>query len=208
MRRRFAFPSAPALRTTGSAAGVPALFAGFITTTAGPDFSCPCVTGYGSSPSRRGPDDISLVRSDTRPPRFRRVPFVRDGVFDHGRAMAPRMTMPHMLPSAELTASASAGLMLSRLNIPPHTIVVYASRPPSPADSRNTHYQAGATPYLGRTSTGSNTPASWRTSSRFDPTHCPLAPRWSCSRTCHGPSGGGRAKASVPSKSSQEGNTR
>jgi hypothetical protein len=208
VRRRFAFPSAPALRTTGSAAGVPALFAGFITTTAGPDFSCPCVTGYGSSPSRRGPDDISLVRSDTRPPRFRRVPFVRDGVFDHGRAMAPRMTMPHMLPSAELTASASAGLMLSRLNIPPHTIVVYASRPPSPADSRNTHYQAGATPYLGRTSTGSNTPASWRTSSRFDPTHCPLAPRWSCSRTCHGPSGGGRAKASVPSKSSQEGNTR
>src|ERR1019366_744108 len=62
----------------------------------------------------------------------RRVPFVRDGVFDHGRASAPRIAAPHILPSAELTASASAILMLSRLNSPPHTIVVYASWPPSP----------------------------------------------------------------------------
>ena len=33
-------------------------------------------------------------------PRFRRDPFVRDGVFDLGRASAPRITVPHMLPSA------------------------------------------------------------------------------------------------------------
>jgi hypothetical protein len=43
-------------------------------------------------------------------PRFRRVPFVRDEVFDHGGASAPRITAPHMLPSAELTATASAVL--------------------------------------------------------------------------------------------------
>ena len=43
---------------------------------------------------------------------------------------------------------------------PPHTIAVYASPPPSPADARNTRYQAGATPYLGRTFTGWIPPAS------------------------------------------------
>ena len=49
-----AFPSVPALRSTGSAADRSALFAGFIATTAEFDFSCPFVGGYGSSPSRRG----------------------------------------------------------------------------------------------------------------------------------------------------------
>ena len=42
-----------------------------------------------------------------------------------------------MLPSTLLTASASASLWLSRLNIPPHTIVVYASQPPSPATTQH-----------------------------------------------------------------------
>ena len=37
-----------------------------------------------------------------------------------------------MLPSTFLTASASASFWLSRLNSPPHTIAVYASRPASP----------------------------------------------------------------------------
>ena len=32
-----------------------ALFAGFIATMAGSDFSCPCIIGFGSSPSRCGP---------------------------------------------------------------------------------------------------------------------------------------------------------
>ena len=35
-----------------------------------------------------------------RSPRFRDVPFIRDGVSDHGRAVAPRMTVRNMLPSA------------------------------------------------------------------------------------------------------------
>ena len=131
---RSAFPSAPALRSTRSAPGRPVLFAGFTATTAGSDFSCPCIAGYGSSPSRRGPHDRAIVRSGTRSPRFRRVPFVRDGDFDHDRASAPRIAVPHMLPSTGWKVSASVILTVSRLNSPPHTIAVYASWPPSPAE--------------------------------------------------------------------------
>ena len=76
-------------------------------------------------------------RPDAGPPRFRRDPFLRDGVFDHGRASAPRMTAPHMLPSTLLTVSASARLCLSRLNSPPHRIVVYASLPASPPTAQH-----------------------------------------------------------------------
>src|SRR5215469_4940351 len=45
---------------------------------------------------------------------------------------------------------------LSRLNPTPHAIAVYASQPLSPVTTR---YQAGAAPYLGRTSTGWIAPA-------------------------------------------------
>ena len=126
-------PLGPRPSLTSSADGCLSLFAGFITTAAGSDFSCPCIAGYGSSPSRRGPDECSLARSDTRPPRFRRVPFVRDGVFDHDRASAPRIAVPHMLPSTGWKVSASVILTVSRLNGPPRTIAVYASWPTSPA---------------------------------------------------------------------------
>ncbi len=87
---------------------------------------------FGSSPSCRGP-----TAGQTRSPRFRRDPFVRDVVFDHGRASAPRMTGPHMLPSTFLTVSASASIWLSRLNSTPHTIAVYASQPPSPTTTQH-----------------------------------------------------------------------
>src|SRR5271157_2097008 len=60
-----AFPSASALRSTGSAAvgsaadcsaaDRSALFVGFTATMAERDFSCPCIIGYGSSPSQCGP---------------------------------------------------------------------------------------------------------------------------------------------------------
>src|SRR3954465_12990338 len=95
-----AFPLVPALRSTNSAAVGTALFAGFIATISGSDFSCPCIISYGSSPSRRGPDSREAIRSNTRSPRFRPVPFVRDGVFDHDGASTPRIAAPHMLPSA------------------------------------------------------------------------------------------------------------
>ena len=68
-----------------------------------------------------------------RPPRFRRVPFGRNGVFDHGRAVAPRMTVRNMLPSTFSTVSAPANLYLSRLNNPLHSIAVYASPWSSPS---------------------------------------------------------------------------
>ena len=50
-----AFPLAPALRSTASATGSPALFGGFTATMAESDFSESCIGGYGSSPSHRGP---------------------------------------------------------------------------------------------------------------------------------------------------------
>src|SRR5229473_3029702 len=77
------------------------------------------------------------IGSNVRSPRFRRDPFVRDVVFDPGRASAPRIAVPHMLPSTLLTASASAISWISWLNSTPHTIAVYASHPPSPATTQH-----------------------------------------------------------------------
>src|SRR5215813_2302275 len=52
-----AFLLVPALGSTGSAAGtLPALFVGFAATMAECDFSRSCIIGYGSSPSRHGPE--------------------------------------------------------------------------------------------------------------------------------------------------------
>src|SRR5207302_7430082 len=49
----------------------------------------------------------------------------------------PRITVPHMLPSATLKASASAILLLSRLDSPPRTIAVYASPWSLPSTAQN-----------------------------------------------------------------------
>jgi len=57
VRHRFAFSLASALRSTASAAGRPALFGGFVATMTESDFSCPCIIGFGFSPSRCGPVD-------------------------------------------------------------------------------------------------------------------------------------------------------
>ena len=133
----FAFPLVAALRSPGSAADRSALFAGF------PSYYG-CVRRPASVRHR-----LRLLafpmralraychRPDAGPPRFRHGPFLRDGVFDHGRASAPRIAGPHMLPSTLLTASASASFCLSRLNSPPHRIVVYASQPPSPTTAQH-----------------------------------------------------------------------
>ena len=91
---------------------------------AGSDVSRSCIVGYGSSPSRRGPDGRRGLWSNARSPRFRRDPFLRDVAFDPGRATAPRMTVPHMLPSTLLTVSASASFWISWLNPTPHRIAV------------------------------------------------------------------------------------
>ena len=97
---------------------------------------------------------------EMRPPRFRRVPFIRNGVSDHGRAVAPRVTVRNMLPSTLSTASASAKISLSRLNIPLRMIAVYASRPPSPTTTQHSLQGGTLLPYPGRTFTGWNAPAS------------------------------------------------
>ena len=62
---RSAFPLAPALGSTGSAADGSALFAGFPATMAGSDFPPPCIIGYDSSPSRCGPES-SIASGQTR----------------------------------------------------------------------------------------------------------------------------------------------
>ena len=72
-------------------------------------------------------------RPDARPPRFRCNPFMRDVAFDPGGASAPRIAVPHMLPSTSTTASAPALLSLSWLSPTSHTIAVYASWPSLPA---------------------------------------------------------------------------
>src|SRR5208282_2985658 len=93
-------------------------------------------------PSRRGPARRQAARPNRRSPRFRRDPFLRDVVFDHGRATAPRIPVPHVLPSTLLTASASATFELSRLDRTPRRIAVYASCPPSPTNTQ--HSLSGA----------------------------------------------------------------
>src|ERR1700741_1222378 len=60
VRHRSAFSLASALRSTASAAGRPALFGGFVATMAESDFSCPCIIGFRSSPSRCGPGVSSV----------------------------------------------------------------------------------------------------------------------------------------------------
>jgi len=88
------------------------LFVGFTATMAESDFSCPCIIGYGSSPSRCGPPYLIRTehwrRPDTRYPRFRRDPFARDVALDPGGTTMPRMTALHMLRSTMKTVSAPA----------------------------------------------------------------------------------------------------
>ena len=58
-----------------------------------------------SFPAR--PGTAKRLRAGVRYPRFQRIPFVRDGVLDLGRASEPRIAVPHMLPS---TGSENLGL--------------------------------------------------------------------------------------------------
>src|ERR1700722_7931470 len=58
-------------------------------------------------------------------------------VLDPGRATAPRISVPHMLPSAVVTASAPANSGISWLIPTPHTITVYASPWPSPPTTQH-----------------------------------------------------------------------
>jgi len=128
------------------------------------------------------------TRPDRRSPRFRRVPFIRDVALDPGRATAPRLTAPHVLPSTDENVSAPAILSLSWLTPTPHIIAVYASPRSSPSAPQ--HSLPGGRyplpgPDLHRLELAS---FSWRTSSSLA-RRVRLAPS---SRDVH------RAKATVP----------
>jgi hypothetical protein len=97
---------------------------------------------------------------EVRSPRFRRFPFMRNGVSDRGRAVTPCIAVHNILPSTFSTASASATLGFSRLNIPLHMIAVYASQPPSPATTQHSLEGGSLPPYPRRTFTGWKAPAS------------------------------------------------
>ena len=81
--------------------------------------------------------DRQATAGQTRSPRFRRDPSMRDVALDPGRATVPRITAPHMLPSAVATASAPAISRLSWLNPTPQTITVYASPWSSPSTTQH-----------------------------------------------------------------------
>src|SRR6187431_1898494 len=106
------FPLAPALRSTDTAATAPAdaSAGGF------PRFVRRLHSYYDevrllvsvhhrlrllTFPMRTAVHKQRRRRPDTRSPRFRCDPFARDVAFDPGRASAPRITVPHMLPSSE-----------------------------------------------------------------------------------------------------------
>src|SRR5260370_22066812 len=83
------------------------------------------------------PGSTQATAGQTRSPRFQRDPSVRDVASDPGRATVPRITAPHMLPSAIATASAPAISRISWLNPTPHTITVYASPWSSPSTTQH-----------------------------------------------------------------------
>ena len=92
-----------------------------------------------SFPTR--PGIAMAVAGGRRSPRFRRVPFRRDVVFDPGGATAPRIAVPHMLPSTFPTASASATSGISGLNThPAGSLCTLRSR--RRRRPRNTRYRA------------------------------------------------------------------
>src|SRR5690349_5716420 len=87
------------------------------------------------------PGSARAAAGGRRSPRFRRVPFRRDVVSDPGRATAPRIAVPHILPSTFPTASASATSGISGLNTYP-TGLLCTLRSRRHRRPRNTRYRA------------------------------------------------------------------
>src|SRR5205807_1739444 len=93
------------------------------------------------------------LRSDAGPPRFRRDPSARDGLFDPGRVAMPRMTALLMWRSAAKTTSAPA-IRVFRGSITHPTQQLCTLRGRHCWPSRATlASRRRATPYLGWTST-------------------------------------------------------
>ncbi len=104
---RFAFPLVPGLGSTGSAPGCPGLFVGFTATMPGSDFSRSFIGGYGSSPSRRGPNSRKGPRPIGRSPGSRtRNVHTCQGLRPRRAGQALAMTRPPVSPSDYSTPSA------------------------------------------------------------------------------------------------------
>ena len=101
------FPLVPGLGSAGSATGRPALFACFAATMPESDFSGSCISGYGSSPSRRGPGCSVSIWPTERAPGSRTRSFCTcQGLRPRRNDWALAISHPFVLPSAQLTASA------------------------------------------------------------------------------------------------------
>ncbi len=95
-----AFPSAPSLPSTGSAAGRPASFARFLGTMEDTDFSRPCIIGYGlcGLPDADHPIPRMAGQEISRFP-CKEFPYVH-GAYDHARPeQALVRARPPVLPS-------------------------------------------------------------------------------------------------------------
>src|SRR5262245_52123706 len=156
-----AFPSAPALRSTGSAAVETALFVGFPATMAESDFSRPYIIGYGSSPSRCGPAALPNGRS-------RDLPVPAQGasaharVSDHAGSSWPRDVAPGHVAFHLMHGVGTQNETLSRLNGWPMRSPVNASPKPSRAPAHDSGSMWIATPSSQGTCTLYSLPVSRR----------------------------------------------
>jgi hypothetical protein len=103
------------------------------------------------------PGTAGAAAGNRRSPRFRRDPFVRELVSDPGRAAAPRITAPLMLPSALWTTSAPALSSFRGSIQTPHDCCVRFAVVVTFHDA--TLATGGRYPLPGRTSTGWTAPA-------------------------------------------------
>jgi hypothetical protein len=153
-----AFPLVPALGSTSSAADCSALFAGFSATMLGSDFPCPCIIGFGSSPSRCGPGATRATGQTRDLPASGASPLhVMCSSTPAGRQRLALAAL-HMLRSTFCTVSAPA-MYTFRGSIDTHAIAVYASWPALPTAHATLATGRLARPYPGRTFTGWTAPA-------------------------------------------------
>ena len=128
----------------------------------GPDFSSPCIIGYGSMPSRCGPDGFCLWSAMRSPGSRARSVRTCQGLRPRRVGGRLAMTPPAVLPSAVSTAAAPRS-RLSRLNGWPMRSPVNASPRPRGSSTHDSGPVWIATPSLQWTFTTYSLPVSRRT---------------------------------------------
>src|SRR5690349_9568713 len=129
---------------------------------AGSDLSRPCITGYGSSPSRCGPGrQAPAGREISRFPREERPCMPGSPTTPGRRALA--LTRPLVWPSVTVTTSAPGTVALSRLDGRPARSPADASPGPSRGPTHGSGPVWLARPSLQRTCTSYSLPVSRRT---------------------------------------------